>query len=106
MAQFPKVNIGFNKQRDNTNVHSYGFAVSVDLPIFDRNQGAIARRPPPASGCLMSMRSVFEARSDVATAMADIAAIEEQLAATRLPCRVFRRSQTHTKRAWSGETWT
>jgi outer membrane protein, heavy metal efflux system len=43
LAQFPKVVVGFNPHSsDTTNVHTVGFAITVDLPIFDRNQGNIA----------------------------------------------------------------
>ena len=42
LAQFPRVNIGFSQLRDTTNVVTSGFGVTIDLPVFDRNQGHIA----------------------------------------------------------------
>jgi outer membrane protein TolC len=42
LAQFPKVVLGFHQASDTSNVHTTGFGVSVDLPIFDRNQATIA----------------------------------------------------------------
>ena len=42
LGQFPKVSLGFNRANDTSNVHTFGFGVTVDLPIFDHNQGAIA----------------------------------------------------------------
>ena len=41
LGQFPTVNFGISKSRDNSNVSSSGFTLSVSLPIFDRNQGAV-----------------------------------------------------------------
>ena len=43
LAQFPKIALGFNPHSsDTTNVHTTGFGITIDLPIFDRNQGNIA----------------------------------------------------------------
>ncbi len=41
LGQFPMVNFGINRSRDNSNISSSGFTLSVSLPIFDRNQGAV-----------------------------------------------------------------
>ncbi len=42
LAQFPKINIGVNELRDTGNVVTTGFGITIDLPLFDRNQGQIA----------------------------------------------------------------
>jgi outer membrane protein TolC len=42
LAQVPKINIGFAHASDTTHVITTGFAVTIDLPIFNRNQGRIA----------------------------------------------------------------
>jgi outer membrane protein TolC len=82
LAQFPKINIGINKQRDNTDVKSIGFTASIDLPIFDRNQGDIATQTATRRVLFdeYSERR-YEARSDIVGALDDIAAIEELLVA-------------------------
>lgn len=41
LGQFPALNVGLTKTRDNSNISSNGFALSVSLPLFDRNQGAV-----------------------------------------------------------------
>jgi len=41
LGQFPAVNVGFNRSRDNSNISSSGFSLSVSLPLFDANRGAI-----------------------------------------------------------------
>ena len=82
LEQFPKVNIGFNRQRDNTNVQSVGFGVTVDLPIFDRNQGAIAVETATRQKLFDEyVQRVFEARYDVCSAIDDLNAISRQIAA-------------------------
>src|SRR5262249_62049397 len=42
LAQFPKMSAAFVKASDTTNVHTTGFNVAIDVPVFDRNQGVIA----------------------------------------------------------------
>ncbi|MGH8744697.1 MAG: TolC family protein [Burkholderiales bacterium] len=42
LAQFPALNIGITRARDTSNVQTLGFAITLSLPIFNRNQGNIA----------------------------------------------------------------
>jgi outer membrane protein TolC len=42
VGQFPTFNIGFNRARDNSNVYSSGFGITLSLPIFNGNRGNIA----------------------------------------------------------------
>jgi outer membrane protein TolC len=82
LEQFPKINIGFSRERDNTNVQSLGFAVTVDLPIFDRNQGVIAVETATRQKLFDEyLDRVFEARFDVYAAIDDLNAISRQIVA-------------------------
>jgi outer membrane protein TolC len=82
LAQFPKMSAAFVKASDTTNVHTTGFNVSIDVPIFDRNQGVIATERATRQRLLDEYHQrVFEARSDVATAIADIRSLDRQIAA-------------------------
>ncbi len=42
LAQFPALNIGLTRTRDNTGINMRGFAITMSLPVFNRNRGAIA----------------------------------------------------------------
>jgi outer membrane protein TolC len=42
LAQFPAITVGFVKARDNGNISSKGFSISLSLPLFDGNRGNIA----------------------------------------------------------------
>ena len=42
LAQFPAIAVGIRRARDNTDVYSSGFGVTISLPIFNRNRGGIA----------------------------------------------------------------
>jgi len=82
LAQFPKMSAAFVKASDTTNVHTSGFNVAIDVPIFDRNQGVIATERATRQRLLDEYHQrVFEARSDIATAIADIRSLDRQIAA-------------------------
>jgi outer membrane protein TolC len=82
LAQFPKVGLGFGRGSDTTNVHTAGFGITIDLPIFDRNQGNIAIETATRQKLFDEYAArVFEARSDIATAVADIRSLNRQVAA-------------------------
>jgi outer membrane protein TolC len=82
LGQFPKINAGVNAARDTSNVKTIGIGLTIDLPIFDRNQAAIASEKATRQKLFDEYTSrVFAARSDIATAIQDITSINHQLAA-------------------------
>jgi outer membrane protein TolC len=82
LAQFPKMSAAFVKASDTTNVHTTGFNVAIDVPIFDRNQGAIATERATRQRLRDEYNQrMFEARSDIAAAIADIRSLNRQIAA-------------------------
>jgi outer membrane protein TolC len=42
LAQFPALNIGLTRARDNTDTYSNGIGITLSLPFLNRNQGNIA----------------------------------------------------------------
>lgn len=82
LAQFPKMSVAVVPATDTGNVHTTGFNVTVDVPIFDRNQGVIATERATRQRLRDEYNQrVFEARSDIATAIADIRSLDRQIAA-------------------------
>jgi outer membrane protein, heavy metal efflux system len=82
LAQFPKMLVAIVPATDTGNVHTTGFNVTVDVPIFDRNQGVIATERATRQKLRDEYNQrVFEARSDIATAIADIRSLDRQIAA-------------------------
>jgi len=82
LAQFPKMSVAIVPATDTGNVHTTGFNVTVDVPIFDRNQGVIATERATRQRLRDEYNQrVFEARSDIATAIADIRSLDRQIAA-------------------------
>jgi outer membrane protein TolC len=92
LAQFPKMSVAFVRAKDNTNVQSSGFNVAVEVPIFDRNQGVIATERATRQRLLDEYNQrVFEARSDIAMAIADVRALDRQVAAAQEALPVLER---------------
>jgi cobalt-zinc-cadmium efflux system outer membrane protein len=92
LAQFPRISLAFVRAKDNTNVQSDGFNIAVDVPIFDRNQGVIATERATRQRLLDEYNQrVFEARSDIAVAIADIHSLDRQIAAAEEALPVLER---------------
>ena len=82
LAQFPKMSVALTKATDTTNVKTTGFNIAVDVPIFDRNQGVIATERATRQRLRDEYNQrVFEARSDIAAAIADVRSLNRQIAA-------------------------
>ena len=58
LAQFPSLSIGFNRARDTGDVNTAGFGITLTLPLFDANRGAIAT----ARATREQLAKEFEAR--------------------------------------------
>ncbi len=92
LAQFPRISLGLNRASDTSNVHTIGPALTIDLPIFDRGQGTIAfERATRQQLRDEYFNRIFEARSDVATALSDIHALEKQIAALEAALPILQR---------------
>jgi outer membrane protein TolC len=103
LDQFPKVNLGFNRARDNTNVESFGFGVTVDLPIFDRNQGTIAAEKATRQQLYDEyVQRIFEAHADVASACNDIEQIQQRIAANQAAIPALQKLADMSKASLAG----
>ncbi|HLI19236.1 MAG TPA: TolC family protein [Rhodanobacteraceae bacterium] len=85
LAQFPALTVGFVRARDNSNISSAGFSVSLSLPLFDGNRGniAIERATRQQLHDEYSARLLTD-RNDVQRLLADLESDRTQLAALRL----------------------
>lgn len=81
LGQFPKISIGFNHAGDTSDVQTVGFGVALDIPLFDRNQGSIANERATRQKLFDEYTDrVFQAHSDIATALSDIRLLDRQVA--------------------------
>ena len=80
LNQFPRINIGFNKARDTGNVVTTGFGITIDLPVFNRNQGQIAIERATRQQLFDEyVDRVFEARTIITKLSANIPVIIDQI---------------------------
>ncbi|MDD5580946.1 MAG: TolC family protein [Methylobacter sp.] len=84
MQQFPKISIGFDSARDNSNLYTMGFGVSMTVPVFDRNQGQIAfDRATRQQLFDQYTNRLFQARADIAELLVTIDPINKQIQSVR-----------------------
>lgn len=82
LSQFPKINIGLAHAGDTGNVITTGFAATIDLPFFDRNQGQIAEKRASRKQLFDEyIARVFETHSNIATILGDMKSLKKQIEA-------------------------
>ena len=82
LNQFPRINLGLTHAGDTSDVITTGFAISIDLPIFDRNQAKIAQERATRQRLFDEyVDRVAQARSDVARFLAAMDNLNRQVAA-------------------------
>jgi outer membrane protein TolC len=80
LNQFPRINIGVNKARDTGNVITSGIGVTIDLPVFNRNQGQIAIERATRQQLFDEyVNRVFETRAMITKLSADMPVIIQQI---------------------------
>jgi cobalt-zinc-cadmium efflux system outer membrane protein len=81
LNQFPRLTLGPTVGRDIENVDTVGLGLAVDLPVFNRNRGAIAVEKATRQKLFDEyVNRVFEARSDVEMLLSRIQFFCEQIA--------------------------
>lgn len=80
LGQFPKISLGISHTRDTGDFLTLGPALTIELPVFDRNQGVITIERATRQQLFDEYHTrTFEARSDVARAVAAVRAINTQI---------------------------
>jgi outer membrane protein TolC len=84
LAQFPLLSLGVSADRDNTNVRTIGPQITLELPLFDHNQGNIAveRATRQQLHDEFTARELA-ARSEVLALLADQTLLQQQLIGKR-----------------------
>ncbi len=102
LAQFPKLTIGVTGGSDNSYVRNFGPQVTLELPIFDRNQGHIAIE----RATRQRLHDEYTARlaaadGQVRALVSEIALLSSQLAAARRDAVPLRRSAAEATAAFN-----
>jgi len=88
LGQFPHFILGINKARDNTGIHSVGTDINFDIPLFNRNRGAIKIAVATREQLYLEYNArLNQTRSDIAVLVADLKLIikEVSILETQLP---------------------
>lgn len=102
-AQFPKIGLSFAKANDTSDVRTRSFGVTLDLPLFDRNQGQIAiGRATRRQLFDEYVARVAEARAEVSQALADLAGTRVQVQAVSESLPTLEQLVAAQKKAFQG----
>ncbi len=78
--QFPPIGLAANYARDTSNVITYGLIAALDIPLFDRNQGNIAREKASRRQLYDEYGArLFAARAQVASLRAGLDSSRQRL---------------------------
>ena len=84
LGQFPRISIGPTIGRDTDTVETAGFALAIELPLFDRNQGRIAVERATRQRLFDEYTDrVFQARSDIEMILTRIRFLNRLIAAAQ-----------------------
>jgi outer membrane protein TolC len=84
LAQFPLFSLGYAYGRDTSNVRTLGPQITMDLPVFDRNQGNISQEQATREQLHAEFNArLIAAKSEVEGLLADQALLQGQLAGKR-----------------------
>jgi outer membrane protein TolC len=101
LAQFPLLSLGVSGERDNTDVRTVGPQITLELPVFDRNQGniAIERATREQLHDEFSVRDLA-ARGQVLALLADQALLQDQLIGKRAELSELAQAMQRAERAF------
>lgn len=102
LAQFPALSVGPAFGADTSNVTSLGPQMTMDVPIFDRNQGGVAATKATRE----VLHAQYQAELDntagmVASLQTNIAALEGDLARARAASAIAQQALTNANNAYS-----
>jgi outer membrane protein TolC len=101
LAQFPMLSLGMTGGHDNTDVGMLGPQITIELPLFNRNQGNIAIE----TATRQQLHDEFTARlttakAEVRSLLADIALLQDQLSAKQPQLTELEQTAANAQRAY------
>ena len=84
-SQFPQISLGLTKGKDTDGLNTIGFGVDLELPIFDRNQGAIAKERASRKQLFNEyLARLFTTKSDISQLTSTSKSIQAQIASSNI----------------------
>ena len=85
LQQFPKISLGLTQTKNNSNYYTMGAGISISLPLFDRNQGAIALASANRAQVMAEYNNrVFQTQADIVQLQTLIANLKQQINTTEI----------------------
>ena len=101
LGQFPNLIFGITGGSDNSNVRNVGPQISLELPVFDRNQGNIAiERATREQLHAEYAARLAAANGQVRAALSEIALLQRQLASVRAELPALERAASRAQSAF------
>ena len=101
LGQFPNLTFGVTGGSDNSNVRNVGPQITLELPIFDRNQGNIAiERATREQLHAEYAARLAAANGQVRAALSEIALLQRQLASVRAELPALERAAAQAQSAF------
>lgn len=101
LAQFPALSLGYDAAQDNSRVRSGGPAVTLALPLFDRNQGNVAVAKATREQLHIEYTTrLATSHDEVEALLAQYAQLQRQRDATRPATEDAQRAAAQAEHAW------
>jgi len=101
LGQFPNLTFGITGGSDNSNVRNVGPQITLELPIFDRNQGNIAiERATREQLHVEYAARLATANGQVRAALSEIALLQRQIASVRAELPALERAASRAQSAF------
>ncbi|MBU2811511.1 TolC family protein [Acidithiobacillus thiooxidans] len=80
LGQYPGFTIGFGKAADTSNVQSYSPSLTLDIPLWNRNRGAIAESEATRTQLRAAYSArLFQTRADIYRLVADLHRLTQEI---------------------------
>ncbi|MHB1512506.1 MAG: TolC family protein [Acidiferrobacter sp.] len=94
-AQFPAITVGVNRARDTSDINTMGAGVSISLPIFNHNQGAIAEARATRRALFRAYAAQwFAARASIHQLTVRMRYVRRELVRTKSSVRALKHLET------------
>lgn len=102
LGQYPGFSIGLTKAADTSNIHTLGPSVSLDLPLWNRNRGAIAMAEATRAQLHAEYSArLFQTRAEIYTLVADLRRLAAEIAPLAREVPQLQRAEERLRRAAS-----
>lgn len=103
IAQFPAPVVGLTRSRDNTDVHSIGIGITMNLPLFNRNRGNVAIEEATRQRLYDEYQARLNAAwSEIHRILEDQVLLERQIAGTKEDVANAERAAVSGEAAYKG----